>query len=38
MNKIQEDLYGKYATGYYKYCLKCGAYMVDEVQPNDKNM
>lgn len=38
MNKIQEDMYGKYVNGYYKYCPRCGAYMVDSVQLIDKNM
>lgn len=36
--KIQETMYGKYSTGYYRYCPKCGAYMVDEVQPVNMNM
>ncbi len=30
---IQEDMYDKYLTGYYKFCPSCGAYMVDDVQP-----
>lgn len=36
--KIQADLYSKYSKGYYKYCPKCGTYMVDSVQPIDKNI
>lgn len=34
--RIQADLYVKYSTGYYKYCPICGTYMVDGVQPIDK--
>ena len=33
--KIQEEMYSKYLIGYYKYCPKCGTYMVDEVQTLD---
>ena len=33
---IYADLYGEYSTGYYKYYPKCGTYMVDGVQPINK--
>lgn len=36
--KIQEDMYSKYSTGFYKYFPKCGTYMVDGVQPIDNGV
>lgn len=34
--KIHADLHSEYSTGHYKYCPRCGTYMVDSVQPIDE--